>query len=105
MLVSFTNEEVKELAERLLNKLYEESEGDEWELLDLLSLYKDICKSFSSDNIGLRHNVLQCLLAHGFILLSPDKLMISITAQGKRYLGKMPSLIEHKEDRPNSPSH
>jgi hypothetical protein len=89
---NFSVDAIQQLAQKFLNKLYEITEGDEWEEIDVFNIYKEICGDYSPDNVRLRHNVLQCLLADGFIILSHDKSTILITSQGKKYLGKSASL-------------
>jgi hypothetical protein len=37
---NFSNKDVRYLADRLLNKLYMESKGDEWIPIPIVSLYK-----------------------------------------------------------------
>jgi hypothetical protein len=89
---NFSIDVIKQLAEKLLNRLYDSTEGDEWEEVDFFNLYKEICGDYSPENVRLRHNVLQCLLADEFIILSPDKSTVLITSQGKKHLGKLASL-------------
>jgi hypothetical protein len=99
LIETFSNETVQDLAEKLLMKLYDATEGDEWEEVNFIAIYNEVSRKYSPDNVRLRHNVLQCLLYDEFIMLAPDKSSVAITSQGKRHLGKMPSLKDSKKPK------
>ncbi|CAN5598761.1 hypothetical protein BH23THE1_BH23THE1_31700 [soil metagenome] len=90
---NFSNRDVKYLADRLLNKLYIESKGDEWISIPVVPLYKNILEQTTepSDDL-LKKHVLQCLVGEGFIEIDHAREEIRITYEGKRYLDKAPSL-------------
>jgi len=102
LIETFSNKTVQDLAEKLLTRLYDATEGDEWEEVNFIAIYNEVCGEHSPDNVRLRHNVLQCLLVDEFIMLAPDKSSVAITSQGKRHLGKMPSLKESKKTTKNT---
>jgi hypothetical protein len=90
---NFSNNDVKYLADRLLNRLYLESKGDEWISVPITPLYKQILDHTNepADEL-LKKHVLQCLEGEGFIGINTSIEEIQITYKGKRYLNKVPSL-------------
>ena len=91
---NFSNNDVKYLADRLLNKLYIESKGDEWISIPIVSLYKKILEQTIEPQYDLlKKHVLQCLAGEGFIEIDHALEEIHITYEGKRYLNKVPSLV------------
>lgn len=81
---NFTFNDINNLANKLLHKLYEATEGDEWESREIEDIYSQIVDgSYDQKNIALRNNVIQLLLSQEFIAISPDKTAISITSTGK----------------------
>jgi hypothetical protein len=90
---NFSNKDIRYLADRLLNKLYMESKGDEWISVPIIPLYKKILEQTiePSDDL-LKKHVLQCLAGEGFIEIDHAVEKIHITYEGKRYLNKVPSL-------------
>ena len=89
----FSNNDVKYLADRLLNKLYMESRGDEWISVPVVSIYKKILEQTIEPQYDLlKKHVLQCLAGEGFIEIDQTREEIHITYEGKRYLNKVPSL-------------
>ena len=91
---NFSNNDVKYLADRLLNKLYVESRGDEWISLPIVPLYNKILEQTTEppDDL-LKKHVLQCLAGEGYIEINHALEEIHITYEGKRYLNKVPSLV------------
>lgn len=83
---NFTSTDISKLATKLLHKLYEATEGDEWESREIEDIYSRIDGSYDLKNIALRNNVIQHLLAQEFISISPDRTAISITNLGKIYI-------------------
>lgn len=90
---NFSNNDVKYLADRLLNKLYMESRGDEWISIPIGPLYKEILKQTTEpqDDLLEKH-VLQCLVGEGFIEIDHAREKFNITYAGKKYLNKVPPL-------------
>jgi hypothetical protein len=68
---NFSNKDVQYLADRLLNKLYIESKGDEWISIPIVPLYKKILEQTTEppDDL-LKKHVLQCLAGEGFIQIN-----------------------------------
>ncbi len=90
---NFSNKDVKYLADRLLNKLYMETNGDEWISIPIVPLYQKILEETTEPQDDLlKKHVLQCLAGAGFIEIDRSLEEIHITYQGKRYLDKVPSL-------------
>jgi hypothetical protein len=91
---NFSNKDVQYLADRLLNKLYMESKGDEWISIPIVPLYKKILEQTTepTDDL-LKKHVLQCLAGEGFIEIDRSLEEIHITYKGKRYLNKVPTLL------------
>lgn len=90
---NFSNKDVRYLADRLLNKLYIESKGDEWIPIPIIPLYKKILEQTTEppDDL-LKKHVLQCLAGEGFIQIDHSVEEIYIAYEGKRYLNKVPHM-------------
>ena len=90
---NFSNKDVRYLADRLLNKLYIESKGDEWISIPIIPLYKKILEQRTEPPEDLlKKHVLQCLAGEGFIQIDHSIEEIYITYEGKRYLNKVPHM-------------
>ncbi|CAN5890986.1 hypothetical protein BH23THE1_BH23THE1_25160 [soil metagenome] len=90
---NFSNKDVKYLADRLLNKLYIESKGDEWISIPIIPLYTKILEQTTEPQDDLlKKHVLQCLAGGGFIQIEHALEEIHITYEGKRYLNKVPHM-------------
>jgi hypothetical protein len=90
---NFSNKDVQYLADRLLNKLYMESKGDEWISIPIVPLYKKILEQTTEPtNDLLKKHVFQCLAGEEFIKIDRSLEEIHITYKGKRYLNKVPTL-------------
>lgn len=84
---NFTQDDISILAVKLLDKLYESTEGDEWEVREIMYIYSRIEDgSYDLTNIPLRNNVIQHLLALEFISINSNRTSISITNMGKNYI-------------------
>ncbi len=84
---NFTIDDISKLADELILKLYEATEGDEWEVREIDDIYSQIAvKSYDLTNIPLRNNVIQHLLAQEFISISPERMAVSITNKGKKHV-------------------
>lgn len=85
---------IKKNAINLLKELYDITKGDEWDPQDLTKFMDNSnleLKQNLKDNTQLMDNVLQSLLAEGFIEFNPiTKHQISITYEGKKYLDRVP---------------
>lgn len=83
---NFNHEDIEKIAQNFLIKLYESTEGDEWEDRPIDNIYSEIdYKSYDLTNISLRNNVLQYLLAHERIAIDPDRTLVNITFIGKQH--------------------
>ncbi len=61
---NFTIDDISKLANKLIIKLYEATECDEWEVKEIDDIYSQIeDKSYDLTNTPLRNNVIQQLLA------------------------------------------
>jgi hypothetical protein len=84
---NFTQDDISILAVKLLDKLFEATEGDEWEVREIMYIYSRIEDgSYDLTNIPLRNNVIQHLLALEFISINSNRTSISITNMGKNYI-------------------
>jgi hypothetical protein len=93
----FGKDDIKLAADKLLKTLYDESGGNEWNYYDLDALINKV-EGMTSEylkNIPLRQNVLQSLIAEGFVdYKHGPKATIGITYKGKKYLDKVPTFSE-----------
>ncbi len=84
---NFTPKDINKISLKFLHKLYEATQGDEWEIREIDDLYSQIeAGSYDLTNIPLKNNVIQHLLAKGLINIEPDRKSISITNKGKDYI-------------------
>jgi hypothetical protein len=93
-------DELITMAKNLLDKLYDVSEGDEWFPQSIYNLYNEIRGNYAESNLRIRNNILQVLVADKLIEVDAAIENIRITSEGKKFLNKMPSLIDKHNTEP-----
>jgi hypothetical protein len=84
----FSPNDVEELGKKILSELYTMTEGDEWQPVLVVDIFKSNKPGLEKEyykNKHYRNNALQDLIQKGYIITDEKHEIINITHRGKQY--------------------